>query len=610
MIHEMRAREQRLLGKSPKEDILSETEIDNWAAFVVHIARSIRSKALIFSHTKMNVTSVPVWARYMVHVHEINLHLNQLPCIPPELTNFPVLRRLILSNNKINGPMPSLAGCPSLEFLDCHNNKIKAFPIDIGFLTHLRTIDMEYNDITSIPEDLTKLVKLDFLGLTKNNVKLVPPQLAYLPKLAYLKLMHNPIMNLPAHIYIQGTQKCLSYLREYIPEAAHITASSLVADLSKFNNREQFSDIVLRATKDAKGLPTTQGQTFFAHRLVLDARCPIIYQKALDTEYEMNGILSSITGSSSSSSNGEINSDSPDAGVSAALSKASISKLPLEVSQNRFDSNGRLIVDLEVTPMEMNFLLNYIYGDVFEPPRPQYVAIDQKMTAVEADSITTANAEETARFHKLCAEVAGLAKTFGLPRLRQQALKLKLPTEIVSETTYFSDFERFATKPKHSDISFLIDGRVIPSHKLIVCSRSEYFNAMLTGGLSEASMDTVPLVDVSLSTARSILEFCYTDDVNCSPDDIMELLMTSRVYGIERLKGMVETIVGYSLDSVNAPSIYFIAKQYDFKRLKKACKYFILAHWRTITSNNEEWDNLEQEQKDLLQLKAREWEII
>lgn len=590
-----------MLGKDGKFKMMPDNELWAWAAIVVHIARSIRLKAPIFSHSLKNTFVIPAYACLLTHLTECNLSHNQLVVIPQDLTFLPNLRKLYLSFNRIR-VLPPLAGCPQLEVLDCVNNEITAFPPDLGSLTRLQTLDFDYNKIVVVPDDIAKLERLQYLGLTKNQVKLIPPQVGTLSNLVFLKLMHNPIVNLPAHIYVQGTKKTLEYLRDYIPEAAHITQSSLVSDLAKFANRELFSDLILRTTKDKDGQPTSNGTSFFAHRIVVDARCPSLYKSTLAIEDELRGIVGN-------KSNGA--SEDGVAHLALDLSTASISALPTDVRKRHFDAHNRLVVDVDVSEQEMQYLISYIYGDILEPARPEIIDVPKGAEPEVAQSILAANSAALKQFYAHCEAIAKLAANFKLTRMEQLAKQLYSPSEKVPATTYFSDLQKFSTKPKHSDVAFLVDGRTIPTHKVIICARSEYFNNMLTGGLLESTLDVVPLPDdVRYAVAKSVLEFCYTDDLNCSAETVMDLLMISRVYGIDRLKGMVETIVGYSLDAINAPSIYSIAELYSFKRLRKACRYFILSNWQAVTAQTVEWNELDVSIRTYLTDKAKDWGVI
>jgi len=581
----------RANGKLP---VPAQADMESYGPLMAHMIKSLQLKTPVFSHTNMSTTSIPTYVQYLRHLREANFAYNDLLVIPQELTTLPYLRKLILAGNKLRF-IPPLSGCPLLEVLDCHSNEIAAFPADIGHLNFLQTIDMEKNKIVVIPDEICQLKRLQFLNLNRNNVKLVPPQIGNVSTLVYLKLAFNPIVNLPAHIYIQGTQASLAYLREYIPEAAHITESSMVADLAKYMNKEQFSDVVFRSSRT--------GTQYFAHRIMIDARCAVLYKAMLDLENEIK-VLKEVSSAKGSAGKSGF------ASVSAATNSDSSSSSAVDVDlKKHYDSQNRLIMDVDLEDTMLEYLLKYIYGDVFSPPRPELFDFKPGISIEEAMLLQAHNKSVMAALNTLCTEVSNMATNYGLERFNKLALALVNPSIKGLPTTYFTDFERFCLKPKHSDVSFLVDGRTIMTHKLLVCARSEYFNNMLTGGLMESQLAVVPFHDVAYNVMRSIFEFCYTDDLNCTAETVMDLLMSSRVYGIERLKGMVETVVGYSLDVNNAPSIFSIAELYSFKRLSKACKYFIMSNWNAVTTGDD-WAELDEKLQEQLLKKAKRWKII
>jgi hypothetical protein len=591
LLIQLKEQEEKIQGGKPsKLPPPSAAELASYGPIMTHMIKSHQLKTQVFSHTNMGTMAIPTYIRHLRHLHEANFAYNELLVIPQELTSLPFLRKLILAGNKLRF-IPPLSGCPLLEVLDCHSNEITDFPADIGHLQFLQTIDMERNKIVVIPDEISSLQKLQFLNLTRNNVKLVPPQIGTITAMCYLKLAHNPIVNLPAHIYIKGTQASMAYLREYIPEAAHITESSMVSDLAKFMNKELFSDVIFRTTKT--------GTQFFAHRIMIDARCAALYKLIINTENDVRDMR-------------QLNSALKESVATASDAIASISAATAQVdlsTQKYFDQQKRLIVDVDVTEEELEYLLTYIYGDVFNPPRPELFNPTPNMKSEEVMAVEQANKKAINVFNDFCTTMSEFALKFGLERLSKLAIAIVKPTEKILPTSYFTDFERFCLKPKHSDVSFMVEGRTIMTHKLLICARSQYFNNMLTGGLIESTLDVIPFIDVSYHVLRSIFEFCYTDDLNCTAETVMDLLMSSRVYGIERLKGMVETIVGYSLDVDNAPGIFSIAELYSFKRLSKACKYFIMSNWRNVTTGAD-WDQLEPRLIEQLTLKARNWKII
>ena len=172
------------------------------------------------------------------------------------------------------------------------------------------------------------------------------------------------------------------------------------------------------------------------------------------------------------------------------------------------------------------------------------------------------------------------------------------------------------TSPSYApnDIAFRVldepGSPLIGAHKLILCGRSKYLQNMLTGGLLESRQVIIDMADISHDTLKAIVEFCYTDDVtDLNGEMIMELLMKARLFGLDRLLGFVESIIGYSLDITNVASIANVAFLYELPRLAKATKFYILSHWSQVTKDIS-WTELDPRVRQKLTQTAIKWEII
>jgi hypothetical protein len=116
--------------------------------------------------------------------------------------------------------------------------------------------------------------------------------------------------------------------------------------------------------------------------------------------------------------------------------------------------------------------------------------------------------------------------------------------------------------------------------------------------------------DISYPTLKAIIEFCYTDDVvELEPDWVMELLMKSRLFGIDRLLAFIQSVVGYSLDVQNVCGILTTAALYSLAPLAKATKFFVLTHWNQVTADPS-WSDVSITIKTNLTETARKWGVI
>lgn len=68
----------------------------------------------------------------------------------------------------------------------------------------------------------------------------------------------------------------------------------------------------------------------------------------------------------------------------------------------------------------------------------------------------------------------------------------------------------------------------------------------------------------SPSPLRAIREYCYTGDVEeITGDTAVDLLAAASAYSLPRLKMIVESLLGYSLDVDNVACLYSVAQLYS-----------------------------------------------
>lgn len=61
----------------------------------------------------------------------------------------------------------------------------------------------------------------------------------------------------------------------------------------------------------------------------------------------------------------------------------------------------------------------------------------------------------------------------------------------------------------YSDVTFIVENEKIPAHRVILAARSEYFRALLYGGLSEASQSEIVL-KIPLEAFKALLKYVYS----------------------------------------------------------------------------------------------------
>jgi len=96
------------------------------------------------------------------------------------------------------------------------------------------------------------------------------------------------------------------------------------------------------------------------------------------------------------------------------------------------------------------------------------------------------------------------------------------------------DLGRFLRSQELSDIALVGDDNIsVPAHRIILCARSAFFDAMIRGNFSEASQQQVHLAQMNSRLIGYMLEFMYTgrclyprDDLSIGVDLVLVSLFT------------------------------------------------------------------------------------
>lgn len=169
---------------------------------------------------------------YKNNAHERTKHLDlsyqNIYYLPNKATNYPNLRYLSLSNNRIQAINPQLAYCKKLRKLDLTSNGMTQLPTSLTLLTqidelvladnrlnslpayfanlrNLKTIDISnlhsgmaefYNNMTKFPAVLTRMSNVEKLFLEKLPIRSLPQSIRNMRKLQVLSLNGNRSINL------------------------------------------------------------------------------------------------------------------------------------------------------------------------------------------------------------------------------------------------------------------------------------------------------------------------------------------------------------------------------------------------------------------------------
>lgn len=160
-------------------------------------------------------------------------------------------------------------------------------------------------------------------------------------------------------------------------------------------------------------------------------------------------------------------------------------------------------------------------------------------------------------------------------------------SEIASETiqNLVCNMKRLVNNHKFSDVIFVVEGRDIHAHKAILVEQSEYFKAMLSGGMIESQKSKIEIKDWSYSSYLQMMEFLYTGSISgFSPAVAAELLGLADAHTLKYLKKLCQNCLKHSVDIENCCDLLILGHRHEAHDLKKFCMAFIVKNYSEVSA--------------------------
>ena len=130
--------------------------------------------------------------------------------------------------------------------------------------------------------------------------------------------------------------------------------------------------------------------------------------------------------------------------------------------------------------------------------------------------------------------------------------------------------------PKSSDLTFLVEGRPIHVHRWFLKISSKYFERMLSEAWCTPETSTICIEDYSYPTYLAYLRYIYTDCIEVSTEEAVELLDLANCYLEDDLKAKCCNILRHSLSAENCCLLYQLALQYGLADFERAVVTYVL----------------------------------
>nr|XP_053640751.1 BTB/POZ domain-containing protein 9-like isoform X1 [Cherax quadricarinatus] len=158
-------------------------------------------------------------------------------------------------------------------------------------------------------------------------------------------------------------------------------------------------------------------------------------------------------------------------------------------------------------------------------------------------------------------------------------LGLPYPGGVVDHSSNLAhDIGALYLNDEYSDVTLQVNGQTFRAHKVILAARSQYFRALLFGGLRESRQAEVEIKDTNLTAFNVLLKYIYTGWVSLSSEKeetVLEILGLAHQYGFEDLESAVCEYLKDALCIANICVIYDMASLYNLTNLKTVCEDFM-----------------------------------
>ncbi|XP_043962819.1 BTB/POZ domain-containing protein 9 [Gambusia affinis] len=143
---------------------------------------------------------------------------------------------------------------------------------------------------------------------------------------------------------------------------------------------------------------------------------------------------------------------------------------------------------------------------------------------------------------------------------------------------------------EYSDVTFVVEGKRFPAHRVILAARCHYFRALLYGGMKESQ----PQAEVRLEETRAeafsmLLNYLYTGRASLSSareEVLLDFLGLAHRYGLQPLEDSTCEFLRTILHINNVCLVFDVASLYCLSALNEACCAYMDRHAPEILNSD------------------------
>ena len=141
--------------------------------------------------------------------------------------------------------------------------------------------------------------------------------------------------------------------------------------------------------------------------------------------------------------------------------------------------------------------------------------------------------------------------------------------------------------PNTSDLVIKVHGKPIHVHKAVLKIRCHYFRTMFQEHWVENSQSIIEHEQFSYDVYKTFLKYLYTNEVELSQENALELLDLANAYSENQLKRHCIQMINKKITVKNVAYLYSISIQYNAKELEEYCFKFALNHMTAVVQTED-----------------------
>lgn len=137
------------------------------------------------------------------------------------------------------------------------------------------------------------------------------------------------------------------------------------------------------------------------------------------------------------------------------------------------------------------------------------------------------------------------------------------------------------------DVVLTINREAFHAHKVVLAACSDYFRAMFTGGMREASQDVIELKGVSARGLRHIIDFAYSAEVTLDLDCVQDVLGAAVFLQMLPVVELCEEFLKAAMSVETCLHIGQMATAFSLASLRESVDAFTFRHFLQIAEEED-----------------------